>query len=132
MAALGTHSNLELPINETQPLPRILFDIFDTPTIRPHNIALQSLFNIVAESRPDNMNIVMAQRNTPSPQRQAPTSGFEVLGDMYLLEEEMFRWYTPECSYPVQIGQIFRLKYQVLGKLGFGSLSTAWLCRDLM
>ncbi|OBT61314.1 hypothetical protein VE03_09523 [Pseudogymnoascus sp. 23342-1-I1] len=68
----------------------------------------------------------------PSPQRQPATSGFEVLDDAYLLEEETFTWYTPDDFYHVRIGEVFQSKYQVLGKLGFGSLSTAWLCRDLV
>ena len=73
----------------------------------------------------------MTNDAAPSPPRQAPTSGFEVLDSSYLLEEETFPWYDPESFYPVQIGEIFQSKYQVLGKLGYGSVSTAWLCRDL-
>ncbi|KFZ09042.1 hypothetical protein V502_08986 [Pseudogymnoascus sp. VKM F-4520 (FW-2644)] len=74
----------------------------------------------------------MESERPPSPQRQPPTSGFEVLDDAYLLEEKTFSWYSPDDFYPVQIGELFRSKYQVLGKLGFGSVSTAWLCRDLV
>ena len=48
-----------------------------------------------------------------------------------LLEEESFSWYRPESFYPVHIGDVFNAKYKVLGKLGYGSVSTAWLCRDL-
>ncbi|KAI9806285.1 MAG: hypothetical protein M1825_006400 [Sarcosagium campestre] len=33
--------------------------------------------------------------------------------------------------YPVRIGEVFQSRYQVLGKLGYGSRSTAWLCCDL-
>ena len=33
--------------------------------------------------------------------------------------------------YPVCIGEVFEDRYQVLGKLGFGSNSTVWFCRDL-
>lgn len=74
----------------------------------------------------------MESERPPSPQRQPPTSGVEVLDDAYLLEEETLSWYSPDDFYPVRIGEVFRSKYQVLGKLGFGSVSTAWLCRDLM
>jgi serine/threonine-protein kinase SRPK3 len=74
----------------------------------------------------------MARGNAQSPPRQPPTTGFEVLDNTYLLEEESFSWYDPEAFYPVQIGEIFQSKYQVLGKLGYGSVSTAWLCRDLV
>jgi serine/threonine-protein kinase SRPK3 len=74
----------------------------------------------------------MRSERASSPQRQPPTSGFEVLSDAYLLEEETFSWYSPDDFYHVQIGEVFKSKYQVLGKLGFGSVSTAWLCRDLL
>ncbi|KAM0666464.1 hypothetical protein ACQRIU_004319 [Beauveria bassiana] len=33
--------------------------------------------------------------------------------------------------YPVQIGQVFADRYQVVGKLGFGATSTVWLAHDL-
>jgi serine/threonine protein kinase len=74
----------------------------------------------------------MTTEKAPSPPREPPTSGFEVLDSKYLLEEETFSWYDPEAFYPVRIGEIFQSKYQALGKLGYGSVSTAWLCRDLI
>ncbi|POR37771.1 Serine/threonine protein kinase, putative [Tolypocladium paradoxum] len=66
-----------------------------------------------------------------SPPRQFPSEGFPLVAYPRLLEEEAFSWYTPEDFYPVRIGEIFKSRYQVVGKLGFGSASTAWLCRDL-
>ena len=51
--------------------------------------------------------------------------------DSRLLEEESFPWYGQEIFYPVRIGEVFKSRYQVIGKLGYGSVSTAWLCRDL-
>ena len=30
------------------------------------------------------------------------------------------------------MGEVFQSRYQVVGKLGYGGYSTAWLCRDLM
>lgn len=47
-----------------------------------------------------------------------------------LLEEETLPAYCALDFYPVRIGEIFKFKYRVLGKLGFGSSSTVWLCRD--
>jgi serine/threonine-protein kinase SRPK3 len=73
----------------------------------------------------------MTTDRTHSPPREPATSGFEVLDNSYLLEEETFPWYSPGAFYPVRIGEIFQSKYQVLGKFGYGSVSTAWLCRDL-
>jgi serine/threonine-protein kinase SRPK3 len=46
-------------------------------------------------------------------------------------EEETLPGYVPTRYYPVRIGQIFRDRYQVVGKLGFGTTSTVWLARDL-
>ena len=74
----------------------------------------------------------MEKERAPSPARQLPTSGFEIVEDEMLLEEQSFSWYTPETFCPVKIGDILQSKYQVLGKLGYGSVSTAWLCRDLV
>lgn len=31
----------------------------------------------------------------------------------------------------MSIGQIVKDRYQAVGKLGFGTSSTVWLCRDL-
>ena len=47
-----------------------------------------------------------------------------------LLEEETLPAYRALDFYPVRNGEIFRSRYRVLGKLGFGSSSTVWLCRD--
>ncbi|KAL5366226.1 kinase-like protein [Aspergillus floccosus] len=47
------------------------------------------------------------------------------------LEEENLPWYSPDNFYPVKIGQVFRSRYRVVGKLGYGGYSTVWLCRDL-
>lgn len=66
-----------------------------------------------------------------SPPRKFPNSGFKVINDIEKLEEENWDWYKPDLFYPVRIGEVFNSRYQVLGKLGYGSRSTAWLCRDL-
>jgi hypothetical protein len=63
--------------------------------------------------------------------RQFSQSGFLVLDPAEKIEEETLPWYSPDRFYPVTIGEIFRSKYQVIGKLGFGAYSTVWLCRDL-
>ncbi len=46
-------------------------------------------------------------------------------------EEEELDNYRAEDYYPVDIGQVFHDRYKVVGKLGFGTKSTVWLCRDL-
>ena len=47
-----------------------------------------------------------------------------------LIEEERLPCYDPKQFYPVQIGEIFKSRYKVVGKLGYGTYSTVWLCRD--
>jgi hypothetical protein len=47
------------------------------------------------------------------------------------IEEESVPGYKAESFYPVTLGEVFNSRYQVLAKLGFGTASTAWLCRDL-
>jgi serine/threonine-protein kinase SRPK3 len=63
--------------------------------------------------------------------RKFPTSGFAALDATKKIEEENVPSYVPEDYYPVQIGEVFRSRYQVVTKLGFGVNSTVWLCRDL-
>jgi len=36
------------------------------------------------------------------------------------IEEETFVWYDLKYFYPVQIGEVFQSRYQVIGKLGYG------------
>ncbi|KXH69035.1 hypothetical protein CSAL01_07477 [Colletotrichum salicis] len=72
-----------------------------------------------------------AERDASPPRRLPDAEPEEMYGQGVRLEEEAFTWYNPDKWYPVQIGQIFESRYQVLLKLGFGSASTVWLCRDL-
>lgn len=65
-----------------------------------------------------------------SPVRPFPQLGI-LLDANSKFEEEKLRGYAPQHFYPVKIGDILRSQYQVVGKLGYGSNSTVWLCRDL-
>lgn len=47
------------------------------------------------------------------------------------VEEETLPGYDPSEFYPVHIGEVFKDRYQVVAKLGFGRSSTVWLARDL-
>lgn len=62
---------------------------------------------------------------------QFPTSGFEVIKPSQILEEERFKEFKKGNYYPVNIGDVLVSKYQILGKLGFGTTSTVWLAREL-
>lgn len=66
-----------------------------------------------------------------APPRQYPSTGFDLLNHVPKLEEENWEWYSSEEFYPVKIGETFKSRYQVVGKLGYGAHSTVWLCRDL-
>lgn len=47
------------------------------------------------------------------------------------VEEERLPRYRQKDYYPMSIGQVVKDRYQTVGKLGFGTSSTVWLCRDL-
>ncbi|KAB8256812.1 kinase-like domain-containing protein [Aspergillus pseudonomiae] len=70
-------------------------------------------------------------RRAPSPARHFSQTNFLLLDTTQKFEEETLPWYSPDRFYPVNIGEIFRSRYQVVGKLGYGGYSTVWLCRDL-
>ncbi|KXX80341.1 Serine/threonine-protein kinase SRPK [Madurella mycetomatis] len=71
-----------------------------------------------------------ASRDRP-PVRVFPSSGFDVLESSLKLEEETYPWYSVKDFYPAAIGEVFQNTYQVVAKLGYGTASTTWLCRDL-
>ncbi|KAE8352419.1 kinase-like domain-containing protein [Aspergillus coremiiformis] len=64
--------------------------------------------------------------------RVFPTVGWDNIDPSIPVEEESIPTYRPERFYPVHIGEVFNHQYQVVGKLGFGSSATVWLCRDLL
>ncbi|PWY85762.1 CMGC/CLK protein kinase [Aspergillus sclerotioniger CBS 115572] len=63
--------------------------------------------------------------------RQFPVSGFMKLDPSNKIEEEQLPFYVAESYYLVYIGEVFASRYQVVSKLGYGTSSTTWLCRDL-
>jgi serine/threonine-protein kinase SRPK3 len=48
------------------------------------------------------------------------------------VEEETLRDYRAERFLPIKTGDVFKNRYETIGKLGYGSASTVWLCRDLL
>lgn len=71
-------------------------------------------------------------RRAPASPLRFPTTGFEIIRDSVILEEEQFDdEFKAGRYFPVNIGDIYHGKYQVLGKLGFGTTSTVWLAKDL-
>lgn len=63
--------------------------------------------------------------------RMAHTQTPDTLDPSVLIEEETVRGYRGEDYYPVKVGELFQGRYSVIGKLGYGSASTVWLCHDL-
>lgn len=63
--------------------------------------------------------------------RAFPSDGFPLLPTDTKFEEERLPGYKAEEYYPVHLGEVFQSRYQVLAKLGYGTASTVWLCRDL-
>lgn len=74
---------------------------------------------------------VGSQSRATSPVREFPSSSFPVIGKSDKLEEENHAWYSTKNWYPVQIGEVFQDRYQVITKIGDGTASTSWLGRDL-
>jgi serine/threonine-protein kinase SRPK3 len=56
---------------------------------------------------------------------------YERIDPSYLVEEETLSNYKAKHYYPVKLDDVYNDRYEVIGKLGFGSASTVWLCRDL-
>ncbi|KAJ5978133.1 protein kinase domain protein [Penicillium viridicatum] len=72
----------------------------------------------------------MAFRRPPSPPMCFPTSGFETVRPSDVLDEGRFEQFKQGQYYPANIGDVLISKYQINGKLGFGTTSTVWLARD--
>ncbi|GIZ36626.1 hypothetical protein CKM354_000009600 [Cercospora kikuchii] len=60
-----------------------------------------------------------------------PKNGFLPITLDSTIDEESLPDYVPSHFYPIRIGETFRDRYQIVGKLGFGRTSTVWLARDL-
>lgn len=71
------------------------------------------------------------QSRPPSPAKEFPSSGFHNFAKSRRIDEENYSWYSSKEFYPVRIGDLIRGRYQVITKLGYGTSSTSWLCRDL-
>ncbi|KAI9043636.1 kinase domain protein [Aspergillus affinis] len=74
----------------------------------------------------------VANCRSPSEPRIFPSSGWDQIDPSSWVEEETIPTYRPERFYPAHIGEVFNRRYQIVGKLGYGSSATVWLCRDLL
>ena len=46
------------------------------------------------------------------------------------IEEQSLFFYDRKQYYPVKIGELFKDRYRIIAKLGYGAYSTVWLARD--
>jgi len=67
-----------------------------------------------------------------TPTQATMAARFETLDPLWKTEEERIPEYRAETFYPVRLGEIFHSRFKTVAKLGFGTASTAWLCRDLL
>ncbi|CAG8195129.1 unnamed protein product [Penicillium olsonii] len=99
--------------------------VFPTPSF-PYSTTTHSAFRRILPIKRD-----MAHLRSPSKPRVFPSSGWDIIDPCIPIEEESIPTYRPEKFCPVYIGEVFNHRYQVLGKLGYGSTATVWLGRDL-
>ncbi|KAL0961526.1 hypothetical protein HGRIS_006465 [Hohenbuehelia grisea] len=59
------------------------------------------------------------------------TNAFQRISADVPIEEETLPDYVAARYYPIRIGELLASRYQVVGKLGYGTTSTVWLARDL-
>ncbi|KAL5315910.1 hypothetical protein ACEPPN_016784 [Leptodophora sp. 'Broadleaf-Isolate-01'] len=75
----------------------------------------------------------LLQRSTSPPHgisSRLMSSKFVTLDNSVETEEETMP--THGLYYPVRLGEVFKSRYEVLSKLGYGANSTVWFCRDLL
>jgi hypothetical protein len=60
------------------------------------------------------------------------TKNFTTIPAYERVEKEDVPGYKPESFYPVRLGDVFNSRYGVVAKLGYGTVSTVWVCKDLM
>ena len=72
-----------------------------------------------------------ALSGAPSPSPTVRRNAFTHLDPAVKIEEENMAAFGMGLFYPVHIGELFKDRYKVLSKLGFGANSTVWLCRDV-
>ena len=123
----------------SKPMPFTLFARLPALNIKHRHLSLNNVHSKPSETQhgtspEESLMFKLAKslfRRQPWPQLRFPSSGFEVVSDTVLFEEEQLEEFQRGVYYPVKIGDVFASKYQVVGKLGFGVTSTVWLARDL-
>lgn len=73
----------------------------------------------------------LGRRRSPLAPRTFTNQDFHHLPPSQKTEEETIPGYLASRYYPVRTGETLESRYQVVGKLGFGTTSTVWLARNL-
>jgi len=88
---------------------------------------VKMLVRKLLESRgPQFLRLWTAPTKAAIPATRAPS----ILPSDVLVEEEQIPGYDPKHFYPVNPGDIFHNRYEMLAKVGWGTSSTVWLARD--
>jgi hypothetical protein len=101
---------------------------------RPQQYTGPRLARCIRLQAPLQTSNAIIQRTVPSRPFSSTCSvenTFKTIPEDRQFGEEANPGYDAENFYPARIGEIFKSRYEVLAKLGFGMCSTVWLCRDL-
>jgi hypothetical protein len=105
------------------------FMTYGPPNLLPSRSTLHTECNLLPWR-----HLITPRRSTKRLHRLTTTSKpshHERIETSYFVEEETVSGYNPNPYYPVKLGETLHGRYKIIGKLGFGSASTVWLCRDL-
>lgn len=96
---------------------------------RPLHTLLRNVQCLSAQGRRSYLRSI-SPSNQPPGLRTFQGNPFKLLEPSILVEEESIPNYKARRYYPVKFGEVFNDRYRVVGKLGYGSSSTVWLCQD--
>lgn len=110
----------------TRSFRRLLFPTLFSNTTKNLILFLSFATNFIISQRTTKQSVLHRRMNsTASSKRQPP---------VYVWNEdaESLEYYRPGGYHPVHLGDTFSAgRYQVIHKLGYGSYSTVWLCKDI-
>lgn len=106
----------------------ILSSIFRLPSQQTLFFFPQTMFSSLLRSLPQLSLPQLGRRWKPL---NFSNPNFVRIPEWHKIEEETLPDYIASQYYPTRIGEVIKERYQVIGKLGFGSTSTVWLARDI-
>ncbi|TLS28937.1 hypothetical protein PpBr36_02058 [Pyricularia pennisetigena] len=106
--------------------------IYRSSALCPSPTAPGSTPMVCASRAASGQAISSSNKHAPVPPSIFPKEGFKILDPSRPIEEESLPFYRPELFYPVHLGEVFKDRYQLVAKLGYGASSTVWLGHDLI